>query len=227
MLDRLPVPERFKQRCFLLFLSLMLLLLATPFLGEAPVGRGVLGLLNALVLLTAIAAVGRSKIAVAIAAAFAVPTLLFQVLALKSGITGYFALSWGFAAFFYAFTIKHVLEYVLHRDMMTGDKLYGAVAAYILLGIFWACVIGVLQYFYPGAYAYHGTATPLGLEELIFFSFTVLTTAGFGDITPLIIHSRFFTILEALSGVMYVAILVARLTGIYSPESDKTSRAPQ
>jgi hypothetical protein len=50
----------------------------------------------------------------------------------------------------------------------------------------------------------------------------VLTTAGFGDITPMIIQSRFFTILEALTGVMYVAILIARLTGMYPREPDTT-----
>jgi Na+/citrate or Na+/malate symporter len=53
------------------------------------------------------------------------------------------------------------------------------------------------------------------MTDLIFFSFTALTTAGFGDITPALIQSRFLTILEMVTGVMYVAILIARLTGVY------------
>lgn len=105
---------------------------------------------------------------------------------------------------------------------MTADKLYGAVAAYIRIGILWGCVFGVLQYFNPGAYALHGTPKALNLADLIFYSFTVLTTAGFGDITPTMIQSRFPTILEALTGVMYVAILIARLTGVY-PVTDTRS----
>ena len=47
------------------------------------------------------------------------------------------------------------------------------------------------------------------------------TTAGFGDITPVLIQSRFPTILEAVTGVMYVAILIARLTGVYPVSGTK------
>src|SRR5574337_107585 len=114
-----------------------------------------------------------------------------------------------------------LLHYVLRRDEMTPDKLYGAVAAYIMIAIFWAYLFGVLQYFHPGAYALHGTPTALNLADLIFYSFTVLTTAGFGDITPTTIQSRFPTILEAMGGVMYVAILIARLTGVYPVAGSK------
>lgn len=98
---------------------------------------------------------------------------------------------------------------------MTADKLYGAVAAYMMVAILWAFLYGVLQYFYPGAYAVGGTPKALDMGEMIYFSFTALSTAGFGDITPLLIQSRFLTILEMVTGVMYVAILIARLTGVY------------
>jgi hypothetical protein len=43
----------------------------------------------------------------------------------------------------------------------------------------------------------------------------VLTTSGFGDITPVLIQSRFLATPEEVTGVMYVAILIARLTGVY------------
>lgn len=71
------------------------------------------------------------------------------------------------------------------------------------------------SYIYPGAYALVGTPKVLDFGELIYFSFAVLTTSGFGDITPVLIQSRFLTILEMVTGVMYVAILIARLTGVY------------
>jgi hypothetical protein len=84
-----------------------------------------------------------------------------------------------------------------------------------MIAIFWAYLFGVLQYFYLGAFMFHGIPKALNLAELIYFSFTALTTAGFGDITPALIQSRFLTILETVTGVMYVAILIARLTGVY------------
>lgn len=203
------------QRCFLLFLALFALLTMMPFLADSVHGRMLVGLLNLIVLLTAVAALERSRISFFIAIILGFPTLGFQIMALRSGSLDHFTLSWGFGAAFYAFTIAHLLQYVLRRDKMTGDKLYGAVAAYAMIAISWAYLYGVLQYFYPGAYGYHGEPKNLDLAELIFYSFTVLTTAGFGDVTPLLIHSRFATILEAVMGVMYVAILIARLTGVY------------
>jgi hypothetical protein len=84
-----------------------------------------------------------------------------------------------------------------------------------MIAIFWAYLYGVMQYFYPGAFASHGTPKTLDMAELIFYSFTVITTAGFGDVTAHVIQSRFATILESVTGVMYVAILIARLTSVY------------
>ena len=204
-----------QQRCFLLFLALLALLIAMPFLSETAHGRTIITLVNVMVLLTAVAAVGRSWFSLVIAVFLVLPALVFRFLALESNSPGYFALAWGCNAVFYTFTLANLLHYVLRRDEMTADKLYGAVAAYMMVAILWAFLYGVLQYFYPGAYAVGGTPKALDMGEMIYFSFTALSTAGFGDITPLLIQSRFLTILEMVTGVMYVAILIARLTGVY------------
>jgi len=203
------------QRCFFLFLALLTLLIALPFLGETVPGRLILTFVNVTVLLTAVAAVGRSWYSFVIAILLVVPALAFRLLALESSQPGHLVLSWGFSAVFYAFTLADLLHYVLRRDLMTADKLYGAVVAYLMVAVLWAQLHGVLQYFYPGAYALGGTPKTLDMAELIYFSFTALTTAGFGDFTPVLIQSRFLTILEMVAGVMYVAILIARLTGVY------------
>ncbi len=204
-----------EQRCFFLFMALLVLLVSVPFLGETTYGPVILTLVNVIVLLTAVVAVGRSRYSFVIATILVVPALVFRIMALKSSLAGHFALSWGFGAAFYVFTLAELLNYVLRRDLMTGDKLYGAVAAYMLVAFLWANLYGVLQYFYPGAYALGGVPTALSMADLIYFSFTALTTAGFGDITPVLLQSRFLTILEMVAGVMYVAILIARLTGVY------------
>ena len=207
--------QMLQNRCFLLFWALLILLVALPFLSETDHGRGLLGLFNVIVLVTAVAAVERSKLSLVVALLLGLPTLAFLILALESDLPKYLALSWGFNAAFYTFTLAHLLHYVLRRDVMTADKLYGAVAAYLMIAILWAFLHGLLQYFHPGAYALHGTPQTLDLAGLIFFSFTAITTAGFGDITPALIQSRFLTIFEMVTGVMYVAILIARLTGVY------------
>ncbi|MEN9478837.1 MAG: hypothetical protein RLZZ298_232 [Pseudomonadota bacterium] len=212
--------ERLSQmlanRCFFLFLALLGLLLATPFLTEITYGMKLIGLLNVLILITAVAAIQRSKLSFVVASLLGLPTLAFQILSSQSGAPEHLALSWGFGAAFYAFTIAHLLQYVLRRDVMTADKLYGAVAAYIMIAIMWAFLYSVLQYFNPNAYLHLGAPKYLGLtSDLIYFSFMVLTNTGLGDITPAVIYARYLVMLESVTGVMYVAILIARLTGVY------------
>lgn len=201
--------------CLILLVAMLALLLVMAFLGETSYGRVIVNLANAIVLVSAVAAVGRSRRALLAAALLAVPTLAFQFLALFIGKPAYFALNWGFAAIFYAYAIVQLLDYVLRRGEFAADKLYGAVAAYLMLAILWALLYGVVEYCYPGAFAFGGTPKALDFGEMIYFSFTVLTTTGFGDITPVLIQSRFLAILEEVTGIMYVAILIARLTSIY------------
>lgn len=214
------LPSRWRRvldnRCFFLFLALLALLLATPFLATGSEGKKLIGTLNVLILVAAVVAVENSKLSLAFATFLGLPALGFQILAVEHGQPGYWALCWSFGAAFYAYTIARLLHYVLRKDVMTADKLYGAVAAYLMIGIFWAFMHGVLQYFHPGAYLLHGTPQNMNMaSDLIYFSFTALTSTGFGDITPALIHSRYLTILESMTGVMYVAILIARLTGVY------------
>jgi len=206
----------------LLFWALVALLIALPFLGETPYGQALLVVVNVAVLLTAVAAVGRTRLSFLIAVVLVLPALVFRLLSLRSGLPGHSALAFGFSAVFYVFILASLLQYVFRLDLMSRDKLYGAVAAYILIAIFWAQLHGLIQYFYPGAYTLGGAPQALGIADLIYFSFTALTTAGFGDIAPALIQARYLTILEMVVGVMFVAILITRLTGVY-PIVDKRS----
>ena len=212
---RARMDEMLHQRCFILFLALLVMLVSMPFLSATTGGRWIIALANVVVLVTAVAAVGRTRLSFVIAILLALPALVLRLLSTGSPSPGQFALAWGCNALFYAFVLANLLHYVLRRDVMTADKLYGAVCAYVLIAIMWSFLHGVMQYFHPGAYALGGTPKALDMGELIYFSFTALSTTGFGDITPMLIQSRFLTMLEMVTGVMYIAILIARLTGVY------------
>lgn len=204
-----------EQRCMLLFMALAALLVAVPFLGETAWGQVLLVFVHIAVLLTAVAAVGRTWRSFGVAVILVLPALVFRVLSLETVRPDHLALTWGFNAAFYVFVLTSLLQYVFRLDSMSRDKLYGAVAAYILIAIFWAYLHALAQYFYPGAYTAAGAPRVLDIGELIYFSFTALSTAGFGDIAPAVIQSRYLTVLEMVVGVMFVAILIARLTGVY------------
>jgi hypothetical protein len=89
-----------EQRCFLLFLSLVFLLFDLAFLTGTAAARLFLGAFDAVVLVLAIAATTRSRLSFLGAVCLAVPVLVFQVLALRSGRAELFAVSWSFAALF-------------------------------------------------------------------------------------------------------------------------------
>lgn len=59
------------------------------------------------------------------------------------------------------------------------------------------------------------------LADFLYYSFVTLTTLGFGDITPVTARARSLAVLEAVTGVLFVALLIARLVGMYSRQESK------
>src|SRR2546428_10133811 len=80
--------QMLEQRCFFLFLALLALLVAIPFLGETAHGRVIIVLVNISMLVTAVAAVGRSRLSLAIAFSPSVPPPALPLLVLQSGDSG-------------------------------------------------------------------------------------------------------------------------------------------
>jgi len=114
--------------------------------------------------------------------------------------------------------VSYLLTYVLRREVLTLDKLYGAAAAFLMLGIIWAYFYFFVLSLYPGALTLGGApVVEAKISELLYFSFTVLTSTGFGDITPLHPVAHMLCVLERVTGVRFIAILIARLAGTYPP----------
>jgi hypothetical protein len=207
----------FFQRCFYLFVALLVLITVVPFLEDTQRGRIAVNLANLFIVVAAVAAVGRSPVSFLIAVLLAAPTAGFQLLGLSTGEPRQLALSWSFAAALYGATITYLLSYVLRRDVMTADKLWGAAAVFMMIGVLWAYLYAIAQHLYPGSFAIGGTTAPLSLVELLYFSFTVLTSTGFGDIAPATPQARAICVLQQIFGILFVAILIARLAGVYPP----------
>jgi len=96
-------------------------------------------------------------------------------------------------------------------------RIYGAVAVYLLLGILWG-EFYVIAYLLDPSSFYFDPATQRGeppISELIYFSFSTLTTLGLGDIVPVGSVTRSMVTFEALVGQLYPAVLLARLVTLY------------
>jgi hypothetical protein len=207
----------FTQRCFHLFIAMLALVLVGPLAAATPRGWIVVDAAESFVLVAAVAAFGRSMLSVVIALLLALPMVGFQFLAGEFGVRQYTMFSTAFGAAFYATTLIYLFAYVFRREVMTADKLYGAAAAYLMIGVLWAYLYGVVEYFLPGAFVSATGKPQLDAIDSIYFSFTVLTSTGFGDIVARAPIAQSLTVAEEIIGVLFVAILVARLAGIYPP----------
>jgi hypothetical protein len=99
---------------------------------------------------------------------------------------------------------------VFSPGRITTDRIMGAVALYLLIGVIWGNAYEIVAQLEPRAFA--GTVDPpSGAARWFYFSFVTLTTVGYGDITPVARAAQVLAIAEALIGQLYPAIILARL----------------
>jgi hypothetical protein len=110
----------------------------------------------------------------------------------------------------------------LVKGPVTADKLHGALAGFIMLAFLWAFLYTLLEYIFPYSFSRSNSNTDNDnlFYVLLYFSFTTLTSVGYGDITPITHQARSLVIIEQLIGVFFVAVLIARLAGLYPPRTE-------
>jgi hypothetical protein len=207
----------FYQRCFWLFVVLLALIGAVSFIPATDHGRLFVNLVNTCVLIAAVAAVSRSTPPFVLSLVLALPAAWYQYRGLWLDDDTLLARSWMFSAALYFVAAAYLLRYVFQPRVMTQDKLFGAAAAYLLLGVLWAYVYAGVGYVYPQSYLVGGQPGRLVYSDALYLSITVLTSTGFGDVVPLTRQARGVCMIEQITGALFVAILIARLAGVYPP----------
>ncbi len=196
-----------------LLVSLLGLLLLYPFVEDRQLFiKG----LTALVLLGAMYSVSRQKRVLLLASGLGVPALLARAVSLATADLVAHIVAGIADVLFFGFTTTVLLYHVLADREVTADTLYGAVCVYLLSGVLWSSLYGLIELIQPGSFS-GGSGQGVTLPDLLFFSFVTLTTLGYGDITPVTSPARSLAVLEAVFGVLYNALLIARLVGLYRP----------
>lgn len=118
-----------------------------------------------------------------------------------------------------AYATALIIGRVFSERRVTTNIILGAVCVYLLIGIVWGMSFTLLNTVIPGSFSMPpGRVVSLldGLmQNFIYYSFATLTTLGYGDITPVSIPARYFSVLEAITGQVYLSVLVARLVGMH------------
>jgi hypothetical protein len=103
-----------------------------------------------------------------------------------------------------------VMGYVMRARTITRDQIYAGICMYIMLGFAFGAVFYLVNVLNPGSFSASTAERP----DLVYFSFVTLATLGYGDITPRSNIARSLTVVEALVGMLYIAIFMARLVSL-------------
>ncbi len=124
-------------------------------------------------------------------------------------------------------------RWLIRAVHVNTEVLCAAICGYLLLGVWWTGLYAIVRaltlHLHPNDPSpfISSTASQLTLSDLLYFSYTTLTTTGFGDIVPRTPTVRMLAVLEAIVGLFYNTIVIARFVGLYgiklqNPEADST-----
>ncbi len=207
-----------RNRCSVLLAVLCVIIVVNPLLNTSELGARIMALCLIAILLLALWALRSRRLAIWTAVPLALLTIA-AMFASHFGLQPLRTVALAGGAALIAIVTAKLLLYVLDWHPVTTDKVFGAVAAYVLLGFTFASVFSLLELLQPKSFqiaALVGADGGLRFTELLYFSFTVLTSTGFGEILPATNLARSLIMIEQVLGVMYVAFLIARLANLYN-----------
>lgn len=209
-----------------LLIALALLFIGAPFVEAIKGGDLVMSVLLSLVLLSAVLAVADSKYVLAIAVVLAVPAIIGRWINHFRPDLVHPAVFLVCALLLLAFLIVRLLRFILRARSVDTEVLCASIAAYLMLGLVWTIAYWLVDQLTPGgAFSYNTNAGPRTMNGFtgFYFSFVTLSTVGYGDITPVSRFARWLAAMEAMTGLLYVAVLVARLVSMYSSPKPEDS----
>lgn len=210
------VVHRYRFR--ILLASLLLLLAVEPVTLAGSTHEQIFGAALSVVILAGLLAMQHERLLLGIAILLGAPVLIARLAAtlLPSDTSSIVVVLVPIS--FFAFFVVFLLRAVVTADEVTTDVIAGALSVYLLLGVSWSMVYQGLAMLDPSAFNI-GTAIaaagPIDRMDYVYYSFITLATVGYGDITPVAPLAQSFAYAEAVIGVLYVAVLVARLVSAY------------
>lgn len=117
---------------------------------------------------------------------------------------------------FYLIVFGSIMRYVLDRSPVCLNKICGAISAYILMGIIWSVIYTLFYLLQPESFIFPEAMQKTTPSDSwpIYFSFTTLTTLGYGDITPNTPATQVYSFMQAACGQIYLAVIIARLVAL-------------
>lgn len=201
------------------FFSLVLFIVSAPFAQLLPEPAALEGVFLGVVLLAGVFAVGGRRRTLVIAGSVTAVAVTARVLGYVWPGPALHAIWLICAILIFVIVAVHLLRFILQAPTVDLEVLAAGVAAYLLLGMLWMFLYLLVGFIEPQAFSLPQSAggrTTLDPFTAFYYSFVTLTTMGYGDIVPVLPFARMLAVLEAVTGVLYLAVLVARLVTLYT-----------
>jgi Ion channel len=189
--------------------------LVYPFMEKGSTGRALFSVFGILVLALVVLAVRNSPALTWVGVVLGAPAtalLLVQAVTDEDALLPY---SSALEAILYFYAAGALIAYMLADHEITRDELFAVGATFTLVAWAFAYVFVVWQAIEPGSFT--AAVNPHGSRswmELLFLSFTTLSSTGLSDVVPVQAFARSLVMIEQLAGVAYVAVVVSRLVGL-------------
>ena len=198
----------------LLFVQLSAVLLY-PFMEGTREGRAIFSVVGIVVLGLAVLAVRRTPSFTWISVLLAIPALALLVAQIVSQASWLSTWSAGFEAALYFYAAVGLLRYMFADHTVTTDELFAVGATFTLVAWAFAYVYVVVQAVAPHSFTSAvGPQDPRTWVELLFLSFTTLSSTGLSDVVPIRAFARAVVMIEMVAGMLYIAMVVARMVGL-------------
>jgi hypothetical protein len=206
------------RKFFALFLFLLASLILYPFAETSAFGYYAFRVLGSTAIVLCVYVVSFRRSLVVAAAVLAVPTFLHRVLNLgtNTGSLSLFNVTVSFL--FDVFIVVVIFRRVFVPSQPNSETIFGALCIYLLVGFGFASIYGMVSILQPRAFYLNPVAnfhTVPDRLDFIYYSFGTMTALGASGITPVSAEARSVTVIEAIVGVLYLAVLISRLVGAY------------
>ena len=203
-----------------LLLAIIVLFISFPFVEQLDYGPLIESILFTIVLVSGMVAISGRRAILISAAILALPALAGRwihdyrpdLLPPEVFLIG--------GMLFILFVIANLLRFVLEARSVDVQVLCAAISAYLLLGLLWTFCYWLAAELTPGAFSFNASSAASDKSmsgfNALYFSFVTLSTLGYGDISPVSRGARMLAAAESTVGLLYVAVLIARLVALYS-----------
>lgn len=207
-----------RHKFFLLFLYLMGSLVLYPYVQEGTTGYFIFRVLGGAGILLTVYAISLRRTLLVFALILAIPAITQRIFPIRPHAGWLSILNIALSFVFDVFVVVMICRRVFTVEQPNSETIFGALCVYLLVGFSFASVYGMVANLEPKAFYLDPVAniriTP-DRFDFIYYSFATMTSLGASGIVAVSDRARSFTILEALLGVLYLAVLIARLIGAY------------